>query len=220
MKNFLDFVSTDRVTGEILACNIKSTLVKYGLEFEASNMSARHGVQGILSGENNKALYVHCNSHILNLCIVQACSLRSIRNMNGTVTESSFFFKNSPKRQTFLEFAIDKQTKSKKVKDLCRTRWVPAVIKPLSIKLQNRTNDVVYAYSKIKDVIEELKLIRANEELLHLWYEQAKSQAGSIGVEPQVPRIVGRQLGGDTVQYSSAEDYTSEGQLHCLCLIT
>ncbi len=73
-----------------------------------------------------------------------------------------------------------------------------SVIKPSSIKLQYRTNDVVYAYSKIKDVIEELKLIRANEELLHLWYEQAKSR--SIGVEPQVPRIVGRQLGRDTVQ--------------------
>ncbi len=87
-------------------------------------MSARHGVQGILSRENNKALYAYCNSHILNLCIVQACSLRSIRNMNGTVTESSFFFKNSPKRQTFLELVVDKQTKSKKVKDLCRTRWV------------------------------------------------------------------------------------------------
>ncbi len=120
----LDFISTDRVTGEILAC--KSTLVKYGLEFEncrgqgydgASNMSARHGVQGILNRENNKALYVHCNSHILNLCIVQACSLRYIRNMNGTVTESSFFFKNSPKRQTFLELVIDKKTKSKKVKE-------------------------------------------------------------------------------------------------------
>ena len=68
----------------------------------ASNMSARHGVQGILSEENSKAVYIHCNSHILNLCIVQACSLQSIRNMNGTVTESSFFFKNSPKRQNFL----------------------------------------------------------------------------------------------------------------------
>ncbi len=115
-EEFLDFISTDRVTGEILACNIRSTLVKYGLEFEncrgqgydgASNMSARHGVQGILSKENNKALYVHCNSHILNLCIVQACYLQSIQNMNGTVTESSFFFKNSLKRRTFLELVVD-----------------------------------------------------------------------------------------------------------------
>ncbi len=78
---------------------------------------------------------------------------------------------------------------------------------------------MVYAYSKIKDVIEELKLIRANEESLHLWYEQAKSQAGNIGVEPQVPRIVGRQLGHDTIQYSSAEDYFRR-TIACLCLIT
>ncbi len=62
---------------------------------------------------------------------------------------------------------------------------------------------MIYAYSKIKDVIEELKLIRENEGLLHLWYKQAKSQAGSIGVEPQIPRIVGRQLGRDyTIHFS------------------
>jgi len=280
-EEFLDFICTERVTGEILAGNIKSTLLKYGLEFDncrgqgydgASNMSARRGVQGILGRENHKALYVHCNSHILNLCVVQACSLPCIRNMSGTVTESAFFFKNSPKRQTFLELMIDKQTKAKKVKDLCRTRWVyrheayecffelfkclhdvmyaivsrdntygdmnwdsntivtangllksysnfnfiysfittmncMSIIKPLSIKLQYRTNDVVYAYSKVKDVIEELKSLRANEELLHLWYEQARSLAGSIEVEPEVPRVVGRQLGRDTVQYGSAEDY-------------
>ncbi len=90
--------------------------MKYGLEFEncrgqgyngASNMSARHGVQGILNKENNKELYVHCNSHILNLCIVQAFCLPSLQNMNGTVTEPSFFFKNSLKRQTFLELVVD-----------------------------------------------------------------------------------------------------------------
>ena len=60
--------------GEVLACNIRSTLAKYGLELKnrrgqgydgASNMSARHGVQGILSRENGKALYIHCNSYIL-----------------------------------------------------------------------------------------------------------------------------------------------------------
>ena len=42
-------------------------------------MSVRRGVHGILSAENNKALYVHCNSHVLNLCVVLACSLPPIR---------------------------------------------------------------------------------------------------------------------------------------------
>ena len=98
-EEFLDSILTERETGEVLACNIKDTLTKYGLDFKncrgqgcdgASNMSARHGVQGILSEENTKAVYIHCNSYILNLYIVQACSLQSIRNMNSTVTESSF----------------------------------------------------------------------------------------------------------------------------------
>ena len=45
-----DFILTERVTGEVLACNIKDTLTKYGLDFKncrgqgydgASNMSAQ-----------------------------------------------------------------------------------------------------------------------------------------------------------------------------------
>ena len=130
----MDFISTERITGEVLACNIKITLAKYALELKnsrgqgcdgASNMSVRHGVQGILSRENGKALYIHCNSHIFEVYIAQVCSLQqSIQNTNGTVTESSFFFINSPKRQKFLELVIDKQTNVTKIKDLCWTHWI------------------------------------------------------------------------------------------------
>ena len=54
-------------------------------------------VQGRLLAENPQAIYIyiyiytHCNSHILNLCIVEACSLPPIRNMNSTITESASF---------------------------------------------------------------------------------------------------------------------------------
>lgn len=103
-------------------------LKKYGLDFQnydgATNMSGRNGVQGRLSSENPKATYVHCNSHVLNLCIFEACSLPPIRNMNSTVTETANFFHNSSKRQLFLEKIIDGRTNTVKVKDLCRTRWV------------------------------------------------------------------------------------------------
>ena len=100
-EEFLEFVTTDRITGEVLANKIKETLVKWGIDFQdcrgqgydgASNMSAQRGVQGRLAAENSKAVYTHCNSHILNLCIVQACSLQAVRNMNGTVTETAYFF--------------------------------------------------------------------------------------------------------------------------------
>ncbi len=43
-------------------------------------MAAQRGVQGLLLAENSLATYVHCSSHVLNLCIVQACSLQPIRN--------------------------------------------------------------------------------------------------------------------------------------------
>ena len=164
----MDFVGTERVTGEALALRIQEVLIKYDLDLQhcqgqgydgSSNMAARCGVQGLIMGKNSKALYVHCNAHILN---VQACTVSSIRIMNHTVT---YFFRNSPKRQMFLEQVIDKCTKVVKVKDLCRTHWIyrhesllkmyctfsfiysfvvtmncMSVIKPVSIKLQYKTN--------------------------------------------------------------------------------
>ena len=62
---------------------------------------------------NSKAVYVHCNSHVLNLCVVEACSLPPIRNMNSTITETAY-----------LEKLLDNRTTTVKVKDLCRTRWI------------------------------------------------------------------------------------------------
>ena len=89
-EEFLDFVYTDRTTGAVLASKLMETLIKYGIDLQdcrgqgydgASNMSCTGGVQGRLLAENSKAVYMHCNSHILNLCIVKACSLPYIRNM-------------------------------------------------------------------------------------------------------------------------------------------
>ncbi len=87
-------------------------------------MSGASDVQSCLSAENPKAVYVHCDSHILNLCIVDTCSLPSIRNMCSAITETVKFFHNSAKRQTFLEKIIGNVTSTTKVKDLCKTRWI------------------------------------------------------------------------------------------------
>ena len=112
----MDFVGTERITGDILAREIKKTLTKFGLDFQdcrgqgydgATNMSSMNGVQGRLSAENAKATYVHCKCHVLNLCIVVACALPPIRNMNSTITETAYFFHNSAKCQYFLEKVID-----------------------------------------------------------------------------------------------------------------
>lgn len=132
-EDFVDFVAVERITGEVLAAKIKDVLAKLGLSLQdcrgqgydgATNMSGRHGVQGILSADNPLATYIHCNAHVLNLCIMKACSLPFIKTMNAAVTETANFLHNSPKRQHFFEAVVDGRSKVVKVKDLCRTRWV------------------------------------------------------------------------------------------------
>ena len=280
-EEFLDFVTVERITGEVLANKLKDMLISYGLDIgdcrgqgydSASNMSGKSGVQGRLMAVNPKAIYVHCNSHILNLCIVQACSLQAIKNMNATVTETAYFFNNSSKRQNFLEKVIDKTSSIVKVKDLCRTRWIyrheayenfhllfkylikvmaaiserdstygemnwdgktiiaanglfkmfqsfsfitsfvvtmnaMAVIKPVSIKLQYRASDIVYAYSKVKDVIDELGDIRKDDKIIHSWYVQSEAVAAEVNVVPEVPWIASRQCHRDNVEHASTEEY-------------
>ena len=111
-EEFLDFISTERITGEVLAHAIKESLHWFDLDFQncrgqgcdgASNMSSARGVQGRLLAGNPKAMYIHCNSHVLNLCIVEACSLPPIRNMNSTITESTFFSKIVQNSKYFLK---------------------------------------------------------------------------------------------------------------------
>ena len=94
----------------------------------ASNMSASTaGVQARIREASPLALYTHCQSHQLNLCIVKACSLPKIRNASGVISEIANF---SPKRQHFFEHVIESDApteKKTKLKDLCRTRWVQRI---------------------------------------------------------------------------------------------
>ena len=97
----------------------------------ASNMSSSSaGVQARIRQVSPLALYTHCHSHQLNLCIVKACSLPKIRNASGVVSEIAKFFNYSPKRQHFFERVVQSvapEEKKTKLKDLCRTRWVQRI---------------------------------------------------------------------------------------------
>lgn len=85
------------------------------------------GVQARFKEENNMALYFHCASHCLSLCVVKACCLPSVKNLMGTLKELSLFFSLSPKRQRKFEEVIRQSApdmRKTKLVDLCRTRWV------------------------------------------------------------------------------------------------
>ncbi|KAL4154036.1 hypothetical protein QTP88_001869 [Uroleucon formosanum] len=124
------------VSGKGLAKVLLDTLQSIGINLDflrgqgydgASAMQGKfNGVQAIVKESYPLALYLHCSSHSLNLCISNACNLKPIRNATGTLQAVCVFLR-TPKRQDVLEKAIDKfitDTRKKKLKKLCPTRWV------------------------------------------------------------------------------------------------
>ena len=73
-----------------------------------------------------KALYTHCASHVLHLCIATCCIILAIRNTMDTADCVHRFFDNSPKHQLALEKWIKEVLpdgeKRKKLKSV--SRWV------------------------------------------------------------------------------------------------
>ena len=68
--------------------------------------------------------------HKLNLAIVSACKISSFKNAESYLGEISRFFAYSAKRQRLLDKAVESvesSSKAKKLKDVCRTRWVQRI---------------------------------------------------------------------------------------------
>ena len=93
----------------------------------ASNMAGQYsGLAARICQINPLALYTHCASHRLNLCVAAACQIQSVRNMMSSVTKVGTFF-NTPKRQLLLAKMIRKfipTSSHTKLIDVCQTRWV------------------------------------------------------------------------------------------------
>ena len=92
----------------------------------AGAMAGRiRGVAAQIMTTYPKAVYTHCSSHVLNLCVVQSTNIPDVRNMMDIVSNIARFFNYSPKRQLALEKHItelykdSELPKCKKLKDLC-----------------------------------------------------------------------------------------------------
>ena len=83
--------------------------------------SSRVGVQARIRALAPLALYVHCNSHVLNLSIALSCQIQAIKNMIDTINETFKFFHFSPKRRRFFESTLDKESESHTVEKTQRT---------------------------------------------------------------------------------------------------
>ncbi|GBM46638.1 Zinc finger MYM-type protein 1 [Araneus ventricosus] len=107
-EDFLTFVHVNDVTGAGLANTVLETLSILGLDLKkmrgqgydgASTMRGRfRGVQASIKEKLPLALYTHCSSHSLNLCLSDASNIPSIRNCMGVIKEVCRFFHTSAKR--------------------------------------------------------------------------------------------------------------------------
>ncbi|XP_044172417.1 zinc finger MYM-type protein 1-like [Acropora millepora] len=97
----------------------------------AGNMAGQlNGASSSIAKEHGKAMYVHCMSHRLNLCVADNCSLQIVKNMMTTIRKLSELFDNSPKHQQHLVEKIEEQIPDKNhrvIINICRTRWVARI---------------------------------------------------------------------------------------------
>ena len=140
-EDFLGFIPcTEGLSGEAVANAILKHLKRLKLSIDycrgqgydgAGNMAGKYsGAAARIMAIQEKAVYVHCNSHILNLCIASSCKEQFVRNMMDAVRVTSEFFRFSPKRFDLLKKIIKKELpncRHKVIIDVCKTRWVARI---------------------------------------------------------------------------------------------
>lgn len=106
---FLGFYATASTTAEALCSLVKDVLLRFNLPIEklrgqcydgASNVAGNlSGLQTRIREIEKRALFVHCKSHNLNLCVQDALELVFVaRKFIGLVKDLINFVRDSPKR--------------------------------------------------------------------------------------------------------------------------
>ena len=96
----------------------------------AGNMSGKYiGAAVRIQNDFLDAIYVHCASHRLNLCVTNACSVPAMRNTFGTMKAVYNFF-NWPERLSLLQEKISQvctEATRWKLIDICKIRWIARI---------------------------------------------------------------------------------------------
>ena len=102
-EDFIKFAHCESGTsGQAIADLIKSKIASLDLSLDncrgqgcdgARKMSGKYnGAAVLIRNDFPKALYVHCASHRLNLCVTSSCKIIAIKNMMSDVKAVSDFF--------------------------------------------------------------------------------------------------------------------------------
>ena len=98
----------------------------------AGNMSGKYiGASTLIKIQFPLAIYTHCCSHRLNLCLSTSCQMQLVRNMLGTLEKAILFFENSQKRLNQLKKDVkevlgDNHPEINLIM-LCLTRWIEKI---------------------------------------------------------------------------------------------
>lgn len=131
-----------KTDAETLFTLLRDTLHSKGLEISqirgqcydgASNMSGKYnGVQARVKAVDNRAVYIHCYAHCLNLVLVDTVKRnKKARNFFGVLQSLYCFVQNSTFRHSVfqsLQMEVEKSSDSSEVhhlalKKVCETRW-------------------------------------------------------------------------------------------------
>ena len=137
----------------------------------AGNMAGRlSGAAARIQEINKKALYVHCNCHILNLCIATSCKEQLVRDVMDHVRVASQFFNFSPKRFKLLVKTIKEICPASShmcLINVCKIRWV-ARIDGLSVFIEIFLA-VVKCFETIRDNVDKSWNVESTRKACYLF---------------------------------------------------
>lgn len=136
-EKFVGFFDTDSTTAATLFTLIIKALDKFGLDYKlkmvgqcydgARNMSGiRNGLNVKVREVADKALYVHCYAHQLNLALKHSCdNITKARNCLNTLNALHDFIEGSAKRHCLFQSiqSLSTDEKAKILHHLSDTRW-------------------------------------------------------------------------------------------------
>lgn len=83
------------------------------------------------------------------------------------------------------------------------------VIKPVSIKLEKKSNDIVKAYNMIAETEKELRQMRNNADtVFKAWCASAIDLGSDLGTEPSISRTASRQRHRENTPHDSRKNIT------------
>ena len=74
-------------------------------------------------------IYIHCYSHIRNLCIMKCIKIEQVKSIFEYCRTISDFFNNFPKRFQLFENVLQnlRHKKTQKLVNFCKTRWMERI---------------------------------------------------------------------------------------------